>query len=39
MSTAFWDDDEERVQIVYRDDQLPPGDAPQDSLAYTAAAG
>ena len=22
MDTSFWDDDEERVQIVYEDDQL-----------------
>lgn len=29
MDTTFWDDDEDRVQIVYRDDQLPPSHAPK----------
>ena len=39
MDTSFWDDDEERVQIVYEDDQLPPVQAPQDGLPVTAATG
>ncbi|KAL3163049.1 hypothetical protein ABBQ32_009473 [Trebouxia sp. C0010 RCD-2024] len=48
MDTSFWDDDEDRVQIVYQDDQLPPLQAPQELVAgaegpcsptmYTAAA-
>lgn len=28
MDTSFWDNDEDRVQIVYQDDQLPPVQAP-----------
>ncbi|KAL3160880.1 hypothetical protein ABBQ38_009273 [Trebouxia sp. C0009 RCD-2024] len=36
MDTSFWDDDEDRVQIVYQDDQLPPLQAPQE---HTAGAG
>ena len=26
MCTSFWDDDEDKVQIIYQDDQLPPLD-------------
>lgn len=26
MDTSFWDDDEDKVQIIYQDDQLPPLD-------------
>lgn len=33
MDTSFWDDDEDRVQIVYQDDQLPPLQAPQELVA------
>ena len=36
MDTTFWDDDEDRVQIIYQDDQLPPAHPP---LANAAGSG
>ncbi len=40
MDTSFWDDDEERLQIVYGDDQLlPPVRTSVDNPGLAATAG
>ena len=40
MDTSFWDDDEERLQIVYGDDQLlPPVRTSTDNQGLAATAG
>ncbi len=39
MDTSFWDDDEERLQIVYGDDQLLPPVPSVDNPGLAATAG
>ncbi len=40
MDTSFWDDDEERLHIVYEDDQiLPPVRTSTDNPGLAATAG
>lgn len=40
MDTSFWDDDEERLQIVYEDDQLlPPARTSTNNPGLAATAG